>query len=184
MEIVDNTVVDGGQVLCTFNIEEKKREYQGELTKGQKMSIGRLLKPYEDGRKTLEEKPIVETPPEDKNTIVLEQEEFNKTGKLPWEVYPNCPQPGPAGDKTEAVVKYIHKYHSEFYLEYYNHRKTCIDVDRKQTRELWESRGKEFYERGLKITDCPPNASQEDRDFFEAGYKKYMISELEAQTES
>lgn len=179
MRIEDNKVVnDNDQVVCSFDPETFEISYEDGVSQAQKMAVGRMLKPYKEGRKSFSEKEPeqeAESPESHASPVSVVAD------GMPWEVFPDCPAPGAAGDKTESVVRWVHKYHPEFYKKHYNHRMTCIDVEERETKRMWEERGAQFYVRGLKIGDCPVGASQKEREYFEEGYKKYMMSELDAQ---
>lgn len=181
LTVTRTSVIDGdGNTVCTLGDAFEKTYAEG-LSQAQKMEIGKAVKPYKDGRKSFDtlESPVIEEPTE---LIPLKKAEL-KQGEiaLPWDAFPRCPAPGAAGDKTPEVVWYIYNNHPEYYRAYYANRRTIVDEEHKANRLEWEEKGAKFYQRGLKITDCPSNATPDQKGFFEFGYKKYMMSELDAQ---
>jgi len=180
MKIKDNEVIDeAGRTMCTFDPDTWERKYAEGVSQAQKMSIGRMLKPYKEGKKEFNSADQGEQTEESG----IETKDWTKEENLPtpWEAFEDCPKPTGAGDKSETVVRWVHQFQPKFYGQYYLHRKTCIDVDAAFEKRAWEDKGAQFYTRGLKITDLPIGASASEKEHFEAGYKKYMLSELAAQ---
>ena len=180
MYIKENQVFDDrDELLCTFDPETWDRTYEEGVEQKIKMQVGRLLKPYVSGKKTLEGEDIKH---EEKEYPTVEPIKEANRLKLPWEIFPDCPLPtSGANDKDEGVVKWCYKNQPDFYRQYYSQRLTIVDVEERANRQQWEDKGAIFYQRGLKISDCPPNANKEQREYFEEGFKKYMMSELDVE---
>ncbi len=180
------TIIMDEKVVCVFDPITFAKEYDDGLSQAQKMAIGRMLKPYKEGKPLREEHYV--TQPESLTEAGTEANQAEENGwssqetiPLPWDAFKDCPKPGAAGDKTELLVRWVYKYQPKYYAKYYTHRKTCISVEQADQKDNWENKGAEFYNRGLKITDCPIGACTIEKEHFESGYKKYMISELENQ---
>lgn len=187
---MQNKVFDEtGRALCRFDPDTfEVLEYFVDASRVVKMSIGRVLSPYRKKEKFLDydpssvPEPVKKEDKPDPSYIAPKKVEKISAKDMmpPWEAFPDCPQRGRLGDKTEEIVRWVYEYQPEYYKLYYGHRKTIIDQEKQDLKKKFLTMGEEYFKRGMKITDVPKHFTPEQKEFFKAGYKKYMNQELGA----
>jgi hypothetical protein len=178
MEIEGNKVLRDGVAIAEFNDKWKKTYLVDDLKSSDKMQIGRDIANH---RKKVEgeitkEKPKDSTKPIEAPKKSAESKALGDANPdvAPWEIWPDCPKPGPEGDKTPEVVEWVYANQRAYYDKRYAQRKTCIKARLASERRTWVNMGEDYAGRGMHIGDCPNYATEQQSEYFRIGYRRYL----------
>lgn len=189
MEVVGNQIMRDGVAVAMFDENWEKTYLATDLDKPDKMAIGSLItKERKRAEKSLTvsgipDEPIATSAPrqDDAPKPVQATEKAPEAPKAnedasiaPWDIWPDCPKPGPDGDKTVEVVEWLYANKPDYYKRRYSQRKTCVESRLANERRSWMDMGEDYAIRGMHITDCPRYASEQQREYFRAGYRRYL----------
>lgn len=175
------TIVSGDRVLVKFEEDYETREYLvDDLSNRERMTIGRMLaakrkKMAVKDAETARPDYVAPRPAQEPKETEPQPEKVDADPKIaPWDIWTDCPKPGPEGDKTQEVVEWVYANQPEYYRERYMQRKTCVDARLAGERREWIRMGEEYAGRGMHISDCPTYATAPQREYFHLGYRQYL----------